>query len=218
LPTETDMADANLIPAHRRDARLRSARLRQWSTACIVYAGVLGVGYGMCRGFWIEAGDTSRDLEEVAQQIDQSNQAIDVLSQELAAARLMLDSTLKVADQPDWSVLLALTARTLGDQIVLERCQVLESTKDDSFTPSARRGRSRGRIALRHEMPDAFTMELSGYGRSPEAVARFVLRLERTALFDKVTIRSTDRQPFRAGEAIAFEIGCTLDGEGNSDR
>lgn len=211
------MADSNLIPAYRRDARLRSIRLRQWSITCIVYAGVLGLGYGMCRGVWIEAGDPARELGEVAEQIDRSNEAIDVLSKELATARLMLDSTLKVADQPDWSVLLALTARTLGDQIVLERCQVLELADEESFAPSARYGR-RARTALLREMPDVFTLELSGYGRSPEAVARFVLRLEGTRLFEQVKIRSTDRQPFRADDAIAFKIGCTLGKEGESGR
>ena len=212
------MADSNLIPAHRRDARRRSVRLRQWAAVCIVYAGVLGVGYGICRGFWVEAGDPTEELAEVAQQIDQSNQAIDVLSEELATARLMLYSTLKVVDQPDWSVLLALTAQTLGDQIVLTKCQLLELTQEESFAPATRHGRGGGHTALRHEMPDAFTLELSGYGRSPEAVARFVLRLERTRLFNEATIRRTDRQPFRAGDAIAFDIGCTLGGKGDSYR
>ncbi len=67
-------------------------------------------------------------------------------------------------------------------------------------------------------MPDVFTLELAGYGRSPEAVARFVLRLEGTRLFEQVKIRSTDRQPFRADDAIAFKIGCTLGKEGESGR
>ena len=211
------MADSNLIPAHRRDIRMRGVRLRQWVVVCIVYTVVLGLGYGICRGFWIEAGDPTTELGEVAKQIDQSNQAIDVLSQDLATAKLMLDATLRVVDQPDWSALLALTARTLGDQIVLTQCQVLELTEGDSFTPAARHGRGGGRTALRHEMPDAFTVELSGYGRSPQAVARFVLRLEETRLFEQVTVRSTDRQPFREGDAIAFAIGCTLGGKGDSD-
>ena len=212
------MSDVNLIPAHRVDARRRRVRLRRWAAASAVYAGVLLTGYGICRAVWVDGRDVSGELDEAAQQIEESNQAIDSLSKELARAKLMLGASRKVVDQPDWSVLLELVGRTLGDQIVLKRLQVGQLASQESRAPSSRRGRGPSQAALLREMPEAFALELAGYGRSSEAVSQFVLRLEHTDLFNRVTVRKTNREPFMADEAIAFEIACTLDGEGTPEK
>ena len=212
------MVDFNLIPAHRVDARRRNVGLRRWAIVCIAYAAVLGAGYGVCRGVWVDSRDLDEELAETARQIDESNQAIDVLGQELATARLMLDSTMKVVDQPDWSVLLALIGRTLGDQIVLKRCQLQQSEDQQLHGPATRHSRRGQQAALLSEMPDAFTLALNGYGRSPESVSEFVLRLEQVGLFKRVAVLTTNREPFMSGEAIAFEIACTLGDKGASDQ
>ena len=210
------MSDVNLIPAHRVNARRRRVRVRRWAVALAVYAGVLLTGYGVCRAVWVDGRDVSSELNEAAQQIEESNQAIDSLGKELARAKLMLSASRKVVDQPDWSVLLELTGRTLGDQIVLKRLQVGQLSNEESRAQSSRRGPSRA--ALLREMPEAFSLELAGYGRSSEAVSQFVLRLEQIDLFKRVTVRKTNREPFMADDAIAFEIVCTLDGEGTPEK
>ena len=203
------MAGVNLIPMQRRVARRRQARLRKWTGACAAYAVVLLVGYGACRGVWITGGDLAAELDEVAQQIDQSNASITALGADMAQARLMLDASRRVAEQPDWSVLLALLPETLGDEIVLKRCQLQRLTE---YARAASRTDETGTPARpQNGMPSGFTAVLQGYGRTPESVSRFVLRLEGTGLFSRVNVRRTNREVFLGSDAIAFSVECALE-------
>ena len=58
-----------------------------------------------------------------------------------------------------------------------------------------------------------YTLALSGVGRSQAAISHYVLRLEQTGLFNRVTLIESRKAPFARGEAITFRIGCTLGGE-----
>lgn len=55
-----------------------------------------------------------------------------------------------------------------------------------------------------------YTLTLSGMGRSQAAISQYVLRLENTGLFDRVTLIESKLAPFGGGEAVSFRIGCTL--------
>ena len=208
------MISVNLIPTHRRNARRRRVRVRRWAAVCVAYALVLFVSYGVCRAVWDAGHDLVRELDEVTEQIDQSNQAIAALGPEMAQARLTLDASQGIVDQPDWSVLLALMAKTLGDEIVLKSCRLQRRTdaRAEARRPDGAPAQPAG------EMPEAFTVALSGYGQSPQAVSRFVLRLERTGLFEQVKVRATNREPFLATDAIAFQIEGTLAEKGGAAR
>ncbi len=59
-----------------------------------------------------------------------------------------------------------------------------------------------------------YTLSLTGVGRSQGAISRHVLRLERTGLFDRVTLIESKLAPFAGGEAVSFRIACTLGGGG----
>ncbi len=204
------MRSVNLIPKHRRQTRRRTVRLRRWTIICITYVAVLALGYGMCRAVWLDNRDLAAELLDVEEQIEGSNQAIDSLTLELSEARVMLDASRRAVHQPDWSVLMALMSKALDEQIVLKEFRLGRMLNVESQGPTARRSRA-GRTGLLNEMPAAFTLELNGYGRTPKAVSGFVLRLEQTDMFKQVTQRSTNREPFMAGDAIAFRITCTLD-------
>ena len=59
-----------------------------------------------------------------------------------------------------------------------------------------------------------YTLALSGMGRSQAVISQYVLRLEQTGLFNRVTLIESRKAPFARGEAITFRIGCTMGGEG----
>lgn len=59
-----------------------------------------------------------------------------------------------------------------------------------------------------------YALALSGAGRSQAAISQYVLRLEQTGLFNRVTLIESRKAPFARGEAITFRIGCTMGGEG----
>lgn len=203
------MTEANLIPKRRRSARRRRKRIRAWAEICLAYAVVLGIGCGIYRSGWPVGGDLADELQAVAAQIEQSNQSITERSDDLAQARLIHAAAQRVADQPDWSVLLALIDQTLGDDIVLNRCRLDQmDPSGDSMALPVSNAEALDRPL--DEMPKAYTFALSGYGRDPESVAQFVLRLERLDLFGQVTAMRTSRTSFLGGTAIAFEVVCTL--------
>ena len=55
-----------------------------------------------------------------------------------------------------------------------------------------------------------FLLGLRGYGRSQAAVAKFVLRLEQTGLFQEVKTLKRTREAFLDAEAVAFRLECLL--------
>lgn len=139
-------------------------------------------------------------IDATTEQIKESSRAIQGLCRDLADAQWKLDSRRAVGKQPDWSIPLALLAGKLGEEVVLERCQ-LEPRKnaEGRFEDSAGSAR--------------FVLSVSGLGKSQSAVSRFVLRLEKSNLFDRVRLIKTERQPFLGGKAVGFRSECLLEGK-----
>lgn len=201
------MINANLIPAGRRKAKRRRARLRIWIGACIAYGTVLLVAYTLCDATWGTDDRTlDEELERTAAVIVQSNSDILALRGTLDQARLALEANRSAGNQPDWSALLALLARSLDDELVLSQCRLISEQV-------AARGPAKAPPNASLGKPTRFTLRISGFGRSQAAVSRFVLRLERADLFSKVSLISTGRESFLTGKAIAFLVECSLQDE-----
>jgi Tfp pilus assembly protein PilN len=105
-----------------------------------------------------------------------------------------------VEAQPDWSMLFAILARAAGDEIWLESASV------SAVVPASGAPRPAGE-------PDR-TLALDGMGRRQDSVSRFVLALEETGLFSRVSLLETRRKALAHGEAISFRVECRLGGEG----
>ncbi len=156
----------------------------------------------VCHMVW---GGEQEALDEginaTTEQIKGSSLAIQRLCRELEYARWNLDSCRAVGKQPDWSVPLAIVAGNLGEEVVLERCELgprkdVEGKEEDSADT--------GRYVFRFK----------GLGKSQTAVSRFVLRLEQIDLFDRVRLIKTNRQPFLSGKAVEFQLECLFEGKG----
>jgi Tfp pilus assembly protein PilN len=220
---ETKMTPGvNLIPLHRRRAKARRARSRAWFAIGGAYAVVLFIAGA---ALMLTSADVPmKDLRKAASDIERSNQQLTAIRTVLAEAQQTLASARAVSDQPDWSILLVLLAKSQGDDGVLNRCE-LSPARDDAAMPQgpgappaapvqtiglaakpAAASRSAGRAGLR----------LSGLGRSQAAVAQFVLQLETTDLFEHVSLLQTTRQQYLGGEAVAFELDCPLRGRTSS--
>jgi len=199
------MPGVNLMPAYRAHARRRRRRLRRWAGALAAHAGVLLAAYGFCDAVW--GSDTralSGGFDRAAGRIADSRRQIEALQHQLAESQRLLDANRLLADQPDWSLLMAGLGETLGEDIVLTHCElgpapVALTGVTGAPTPAAGSG---------------FVLALHGFGRSQAAVAQFVLRLEQTGLFDTVKLIKINRESFLAGEAVAFQVQCLLAGRG----
>ena len=95
---------------------------------------------------------------------------------------------------------MAVLVRNLTDEVVLDQCR-LERGRKDKGTSDEQPAALGGQLVLM----------LSGMGRSQADVSGFILRLEKTDLFAKVTMVKTRREPFLGGKAIAFKLKCSID-------
>ena len=197
------MTGVNLIPAYRSDTRKRRRRLRRWAALCLGYCVLLGAAYGLCDAlFGSDHRALAGEFGKAAQQIAKANRQIQGLQKELAENERLLSANRALADQPDWSLLLAVLAKTLGDQVVLKSCEV----KPAWIGPG-----SAATLVPAASQATSFVLAVRGFGRSQAAVTQFVLRLERTELFKEVKLIKINRESFVTAEAVAFQLEALLE-------
>ena len=124
------MTSPNFIPAHRLASRQRHRRRRLWILACIAYAiGLLGAstsGSALCHE---DTDALTGQIATTIEQIDRNQRATERLQDTLAVARATLQANRAVADQPDWSILLAAVADCLDDDVFLTRFDLQPAPK-----------------------------------------------------------------------------------------
>ena len=198
------MARANLIPAHRREKRSRIRRVRSWARALGAYGVLLICAYAACFAFGQDdSGAILQEMRETTERFRASAEQIHILrdsvtesSQQLAAARVL-------AQNPDWSLLLAIVARNLTKEVVLDRCSLAPV---DAGIGENLPGEGEAVIYQR------YLLDLSGFGQSQTSVSQFVLRLEKSRLFESVRLIKTQTRNFMDGQAVSFRLECTLSG------
>ncbi len=194
----------NLIPTERREARRRRVHLHAWLGGCVLYAVVWLAVFLVARVIVVSDDRALQEqLEGVQVRVEQAKASVAGGRADLAEARAGLEANLAVGRQPDWSVLLALLATTLGDEVVLRTCR-LEPVSGPLV------GRAGAAVAGGEE-PLVIKLELMGIALTQQAVTQVVLRLERTGLFRSVKLIDTRREPFMAGHAVAFRAECVLE-------
>ena len=180
-----------------------------WAAVCSVYLVLLGITYLCCALAWRVSSDgLDHDLGTASAEIEELTRSLGGAEAELADAQQLLDSIRGIAKQPDWSLLLALVAKTLGDEVVLDTCKL--------GPPNVKRTVVRGQKALngtaggtpRNEPP--YTLYISGFARSQAAVSRFVLRLDALDLFERVDLLRTSREAMFDGDATGFQVQCSF--------
>ena len=198
------MTPMNFIPAHRRALRQQRRRQRVWTAVCTGYAAALA---GLALAAWLivdtGGGDHEAHLRETFTDIEETRLAIDQTKSKLAPARAELLATQSISGRPDWSILLAQVASQLTDDVFLSSVRLDQQApgQPDRAGPPEKTGSA-----------DAYTLTIGGYGRTQAAVSDFVVKLESTPLFERVSILQTNRQTLMADKAISFELACLLSG------
>ena len=213
------MKPVNLIPTRRILARQRQRHMRRAAVICsswaVVIAGVCAAGQGVLPGgSAATGGNIDGQLEKVAREVEVNRQAVSTVRDELSGVQATLRATRAIANQPDWSILLALLGHATGDDVMLRSFELQPNAPvapavKAAPTPPGARAPQPSAPAPRSA---AFVLNLGGLGQSQPAVTQFVLRLERVGLFSRVTLLDTSREPFRDGEATSFRLECVIDG------
>lgn len=180
------------------------------------YAVVVLAGYAACLALSEDLPqDSRREIQDVEDQVETSSRAIRSLRAQIAAAQQALAIARAVGRHPDWSLLLTMLADSLAGEIVLEHC-LLEPVEAEPPAPPAEteeESEADDEPPTTRAEPQAFRLELSGFAKSQTAVSGFILRLEKTGLFDEVRLVKTARQEFLEQKAVAFELECSLGGK-----
>lgn len=213
------MKSFNLIPAARRDAKVRKLHLRRCTVGCAVWGVLSLAAAGAVHAIWrSDDADGSDGLAKVAEEMRQTEKATALVRAQLIAAQSTLRANEGIANQPDWSILLALLGKMIaperpGEETVLKSCNIRPAhmTRGGQARPDVRRQVPAQGGAAAPAEPVQYVLEASGMARSHAAANEFVLRLERTGLFARVTLLDTAREPFLDKDAIAFRVECALD-------
>ena len=212
------MKSINLIPAPRRAARRRRAHLRRCTAACCAWAALSVAATVASHAVWHDRQPQSAErLAKVSQEMEQTERAIAHVRAKLASAQSTLRANQAITTQPDWSIVLALLGKQAKGDIVLKTCNVRPATgtrgvlvsppRPDQRRPTARQT---GDGPAQPEAPP-YLLETSGLASSHAAANQFILRLEQTGLFSKVTLLETAREAFLDGNKVAFRVECTFD-------
>jgi len=202
---------ANLIPAVRQEHRRRVRRVTTWAKAMGVYAVVLVCAYAACFAFGDDSCETTlQQITESTQRFREAGKEIHTLRQSLAEASSQIAAARTLGQTPDWSLLLALVSKNLSDNVVLERCLLAPGKMPDN---DERKPNADGQVLYQR-----YTLELRGFAKTQTGVSQFVLRLEKTGLFENVRMIKTQKRQFLDSEAVAFHIECILDGSGGPNK
>src|SRR5687767_14402437 len=110
------MKSINLIPAPRRDAKRRRKHRMICGVTCGAYGVLLAGAVGAAHLALSSASESlDKRLAATDSDIQRFQRQETELRSELAMARATIEANRTVAEQPDWSIVLALLAKTIGE-------------------------------------------------------------------------------------------------------
>ncbi|MDX2146472.1 MAG: hypothetical protein SFZ23_03030 [Planctomycetota bacterium] len=190
----------NLLPAHRIVRQARRRRRRLWTGIVIAYALATGLGAG---SYWLAnrtAADLTAELASLVRESAETKAAWARSSALLQQKRQRLAAGSVAGRHADWSLLLAYLAQARGDQIVYETIDIQpRATATNPASPGS-------------PLTPGFSILLEGWSVSPLVAQEFAVRLEQSALFDRVTLVENKTGERQGLAAAMFRVACDLDG------
>lgn len=203
-----DLRPAALSERQRLSRRVRAwtAALLTWSALVLTLALVLSPGGASTRAALAQLESERADLARLKSDLE--------ARQSQVRTRLMLverglDVSRHVARHPDWSILLRTLAVRGSGSVVLENVE-LERLADTDRVSARRAAKSQD---SRPPAVDRYALRVAGLGRSQESVSAYVLALESSGLFERVTIRQTEARRGDSGiSGVGFRLEASLAG------
>lgn len=197
----------NLIPSVRREAKARKARLLKWASGLGLYIALLLLAAYMSSRYAVfDTCDLDMGIKKASAQAKVSSYAALNLNEQWSEAMQKFQTAQAVGQQPDWGRMLSLLAHCTDDGVFLDYCRLDKSTAADAsakVTPApAKKTSGPGDLQI--------IVQLGGRAKEQSNVSAFVLKLEKTGLFDRVRLVKTNSQPFRITQAVSFQIECVL--------
>lgn len=189
----------NLVPADRLEAARRRTVVSRWMLTVGSYGAFLVVTFLVAQGVLLSNDHVVREeLHRLVERVEYGEAQVQDVQTEIGTVRNRVSANEMIAGQPDWGALLALLGELLDEELVLSSCAIEHV------------GAGGGAIGPGGDRAAGISLELTGLGRSQQAVSHFVLRLEAQPLFDEVVLVNTKREPFEGRYSVGFIIRCDL--------
>ena len=205
------MADVNLIPEQRQLRKRRNARIRLWIQMSGAYSVAVALALFSLHMTWkVDNAALAEDLDSTAVRVKQYSSSMLRLRKELAKISTTLQTSRAIKRQPDWSKLLVIIADTLGQDIVLNSCEI--ATLDDTGREisGSRQEALTSQAVTTLLSARQYRLILTGLGREHTAVSRFVVQLEQSGLFGSVSLLNNQRQDVLNQSVVVFGIECQM--------
>jgi hypothetical protein len=102
-----------------------------------------------------------------------------------------------------------LTARSLGDNVVLESCRLEPLGLLEKVTKTLDKA---DKDKKTDNSPKPARVDLAGFARDQSDMSDYMLRLEKLGIFDKVRLIRTTPQTFLGDKAASFRLECIVAG------
>lgn len=203
----------NLLPTSVLAARSRRKAACGWGVLCAVAFISSGawaiqnrsqVGDGG-RELTRLLGERSRSVESFKLQISKSALAMTSVQRELAVSE-------RIRSNPEWSRLISLLGRYVGDGAVVESCRLTEAAMPAASRTTTPPTSTPGALPAKKDQPahPGYILSLSGAAKDQDRVSAIVLAMEESGLFTQTTLVHMRRRSLLRGEAIGFEIRAEL--------
>ncbi len=192
--------ETNLLPAPYREKIRYRRRMVVWirGVGALILFGVTAcvLANVFLRDMDTPVRDELHNVQSVINQLDASEAAawkqIETVTHELGVAE-------DIAGQPKWSVLLAVLAAGLNEDVYLELVEtsIVRDNPTEVSPPS---------IAA----SGPYRVKISGVSLLQVDATKYALFLEECRLFDSVRLVATTPRPDVSGSAVGFEIACEI--------
>jgi Tfp pilus assembly protein PilN len=200
------MKRLNLMPSARRESLARRERTRWWGVFLAAWALVCAGSLLLIRaGAPTEAEPARGRLDQLASKIAALEKTDAGLRVTLAEWSRRAEAGRAVGHWPDWSRLLRLLADRRGNDVALSSI-----TLEPPASGAARRGDA--------ATPAGFSLVVEGVARGQAAATSYVLRLEQSEVFDRMTLAETRSRDFRGEPAVGFRLEAELGRPGKQEK
>lgn len=198
------MQAINLLPPAALARHRLARRSRLWWRVVPLAALALAASLVWVHGLQGRVrADGSEELSILDQRLLELRRQTGERARRLAELEASIRAASAVDDLPDWSILLALLPRQGGGRAEFTSC-VLSPRKVEGATVAAGR-------------PSSYSLLLEGQVPDPKAATDLAVDLERTTLFDKVSLVDTNRVRVGEQDVIRFRIECVLSDAANAE-
>lgn len=200
------MMAINLLSAERVARARRRGKRRAWAGVLLGHASLVGLALLVVARLEAPPDDSLRSIARAQDNLAQKDREKAAIAGELASLRSRIELSDRVTDHPRAGSLLALLARAIAPEGVLDRVEI--GSKSVGLAGDKKDTRLR----------EGYVVTLSGYAGSRAGVSRFIEGLEKVGVFDSVTPIETRATTFgpNSTEVVSFSVALTLSEEGRA--